>query len=203
MTSKVTLTKSAPKISLDKKTSQGTMRVNLNWRSETGQKKGFFKRAAENQIDLDLACLWEAKNGDKGVVQALGNSFGATDRVPFLTLDGDDRSGSNTDGENLSINLDKFVTDMRRVLVFAYIYEGAPSWDKAAGVVTMYPADGSAPVEVNLDETDNGKRFCAVAMLTNDNGNVVVEREVKYIAGSQAQLDAAYGWGMNWRPASK
>lgn len=188
--SKVTLTKSAPSVSLTKSAGAGgQMRANLNW-----------SQGAAN-VDLDLGCLWETVDGGKGAVQALGNLFGALDRPPYVLLDGDDRSGSGAAGENLLINLDQ-LDRIKRVLVFAYIYEGAPNWAAADAVVTLYP-QGAAPIEVRLDEPANDKRFCAIAMLTNDGGSLRVDRLVNYIAGSQAQVDAAYGWGMNWQAGRK
>ena len=201
--SKVTLTKSAPSVSLAKGSgASGRMRVNLSWnpRPEGTGGGGFFKKltGGDKGIDLDLGCLYELTSGKKGVVQALGNSFGALDRPPYVLLDGDDRSGGG--GENLSINLDK-LNDIRRILVFAFIYEGVPAWDKADGVVTLYP-QGAAPIEVRLDEA-SGSRMCALALLENRGGQLVVNREVRYINGAQDALDRAYGWGMDWSPGRK
>ena len=85
--------------------------------------------------------------------------------------------------------------------MFAYIYEGVPAWDKADGVVTLFPV-GSGPIEVLLDDSSNA-RFCAIAMLENAGGQLQVRREVKYVAGSQSNLDQEYGWGMNWKAARK
>src|SRR5690606_40105293 len=55
-------------------------------------------------VDLDLGCLYELADGSKGVIQALGNSFGALNTPPYIHLDGDDRTGSSTGGENMHIN---------------------------------------------------------------------------------------------------
>lgn len=202
--SKVTLTKSAPSISLTKGGgASGQMRVNLNWTQQTAKPAGgFLKRLTSNgSIDLDLGALWETTDGQKGVVQALGNAFGDLNRAPYMLLDGDDRSGSNTGGENLIINLDH-LNNLKRAVIFAYIYEGTPNWAAADGVVTLHP-QGAAPIEVRLDEAANNKTFCAIALLTNENGALKINREVNYIAGNQSDLDRAYGWGMNWTAGSK
>jgi tellurite resistance protein TerA len=203
--SKVTLTKSAPTVSLTKHGAVGGMlRVNLNWNSRPpGAGGGLFRRQPE-PIDLDLGCLWEFTDGSKGVVQALGNSFTASPtgvREPVIWLDGDDRSGSNAAGENLFINL-AHAAKIRRVLVFAFIYEGVPNWAAADGVVTLYPAIGPQ-IEVRLDESRDGARICGIAMLTSTGGDLSVRREVNYLIGGQRQLDEAYGWGMQWTPGHK
>jgi tellurite resistance protein TerA len=206
--SKVTLTKSSPTVSLTKQGSAtGRLHVNLNWTARPGQAeqpKGFLKRmaaAAQPGIDLDLGCLFEMRDGRKGVIQALGNAFGSLDSPPYVFLDGDDRSGNSANGENLYINL-AHAAELRRVLVFACIYEGVAAFDKADGVVTLTPATG-APIEVRLDETSGSSRMCAVALLENNGGDLVVRREVRYINGAQDALDAAYGWGMDWTPGRK
>ncbi|HSY14848.1 MAG TPA: hypothetical protein VK816_02595 [Jatrophihabitantaceae bacterium] len=204
-TTRVVLTKSAPTVSLTKHGSGGGMlRVNLNWNARPpGSGGGLFRRAAAD-IDLDLGCLYEFTDGSKGVVQALGNAFtaspkGTTDRV--IWLDGDDRSGANSAGENLFVDL-AHVAAIKRILIFAFIYEGAPNWASADGVVTLFPSTGPQ-IEVRLDESRPGARICAIAMLTSAGGELSVSREVSYIDGGQSALDHAYGWGMRWAPGRK
>lgn len=205
----VTLTKASPTVSLTKGGgARGRLHVNLNWTArpaQAEQPKGLLKRlAAATQgaaIDLDLGCLYELADGRKGVIQALGNSFGSLEAAPYILLDGDDRSGASTGGENLFVNLAR-LSELRRVLVFACIYEGASAFDQAQAVVTLTPATG-APIEVRLDETAGRSRMCAIALLESAGGELTVRREVRYIDGAQDALDAAYGWGMNWKAGRK
>lgn len=205
--SKVTLTKARPSVSLSKGGSGGRLHVNLNWTArpaQSAQPRGLFKRlsaAGQPALDLDLGCLYELTDGQKGVVQALGNSLGSFDSAPYIFLDGDDRSGANSDGENLYVNLAQ-ADRIRRILVFASIYEGAASFEQADGVVTLTPASG-ARIEVRLDEQGGRSRMCAIALLEGAGGTVTVRREVRYIDGAQDALDRAYGWGMDWAPGRK
>ncbi|KIA66484.1 TerD family protein [Nocardia vulneris] len=195
--SKVTLSKATPSINLTKPgEQQGAMRVNLNWSAGS---KGFFRRS--KPVDLDLGCLYELANGNKGVVQAVGNNFGSLDAEPYIQLDGDDRSGTATGGENMHINLARPEL-FRRILIFAFIYEGVPNWAAADGVVTLYPTSGPQ-IEVRLDSPVDGARSCAIALLQNQGNGITVHREVHYINGAQQQIDEAYRWGMNWHRASK
>ena len=201
--SKVTLTKGAPTVSLTKHgggSIGGEMRVNLNWTARPSS--GLLRRSAGDDIDLDLACLYELSNGKKGVVQALGNAFQSrNDGDPIISLDGDDRSGESAGGENLRIDLSR-LGEIRRILVFAYIYEGTPNWAGANGIVTLYP-HGAAPIEVVLDEADPSARTCAIALLENTGADLSIRREVRYVQGTQSALDRAYGWGMKWTPGRK
>jgi tellurite resistance protein TerA len=207
--SKVTLTKSAPSVSLTKQGAiGGLLRVNLNWNARpAGTGGGFLSRLGggkDQGIDLDLGCLWELVNGSKGVVQALGNSMAA--RVepqysPIIWLDADDRSGASAGGENLFVDLAQAAW-IKRVLVFTFIYEGVPNWAAANAVVTLFPVSGPQ-IEVRLDEHDPAAPMCAIATLENQGGDIVIKREVRYIHGGQSALDRAYGWGMNWAPGRK
>lgn len=203
--SKVTLTKSAPTVSLTKQGSAGgTLRVNLNWNARpAGSGGGLFKRSAGAAIDLDLGCLYEFDDGSKGAVQALGNAFRDRNTFadgPVIWLDGDDRSGTNSDGENLFINL-AHVSRIKRVMVYAFIYEGVANWAAADGVVTLFPAAGPV-VDVRLDEPDPRAKMCGVALLENVGGDLKVHRQVRYVSGHR-ELDQAYGWGMNWTAGRK
>lgn len=200
--SKITLDKNTPSVSLVKAgEEQGVMRVNLNWTTR-GSGKGFLGRhAGNNGIDLDLGCLYEMADGSKGVIQALGGAFGSRYDYPFIELDGDDRTGSVAGGENLYIDLSN-PRAFKRILIFAYIYDGVPNWAAADGVVTLYRTSGSE-IEVRLDSGDNRAPMCAIALLKQNNGQLDIKREVRYIRGDQSHLDKAYKWGLRWTEGSK
>lgn len=209
--SKITLTKEAPVVSLTKQGgTSGNLRVNLNWEVRK-QFKGWGQKlgraiAQHNDLDLDLGALFELNDGRKGVVQAIGNTFGALDRPPYIHLDGDDRTGAVSSGENLDVNLDH-VQDFKRILVFVTVYEGARSFANLNATVTLQPQHG-APVEFFLDECTVPSTVCALALLTNQGGELVVQREARYLVpergvSPQRTLDYAYGWGLNWTPGRK
>ncbi|MEW2257350.1 TerD family protein [Streptomyces sp. NPDC047869] len=206
--SKVTLTKAAPSVSLAKQGgTSGAMRVNLNWKVR-GQFPGRRGRwgGGQGDVDLDLCALYELADGRKGVVQALGNAFGSLNRPPYIHLDGDDRTGAVANGENLTVNLDH-KQDFRRVLVFVTIYEGAASFADLHATVTLQPQHG-APIDFSLDECTVPSTVCALALITNTGGDLVVQREARYLVpdrgvSPQRTVDRAYGWGMNWTPGRK
>ncbi|MFJ3194287.1 TerD family protein [Streptomyces griseoviridis] len=208
---KVTLTKAAPAVSLAKQGgTSGALRVNLNWQSRKqfsgwGSKRGRAV-ARHADLDLDLCALYELTDGRKGVVQALGNSFGALHRPPYIHLDGDDRTGAVESGENLTVNLDH-TRDFRRILVFVTIYEGARSFADLHATVTLQPQFG-APIDFSLDECTVPSTVCALALLTNTGDDLMVQREARYLVpergvSPQRTIDHVYGWGMNWTPGRK
>lgn len=201
--SKITLDKSRSSISLDKKAGEefGEIKINLNWHRGSG--KGGFLSALTGKsggIDLDVGCLFEMQDGWKGAVQALGNSFGDYNNEPYIHLLGDDRTGSVSDGEWLRIN-GKQWRSIRRVLVYAFIYEGAPNWRTTDGVVTLH-VPGQPPIEVRVSEEGGSQGMCAIALLENVGGSVKVSREVRFFKGHRL-MDEAYRWGLNWSAGSK
>ncbi|MGW1913825.1 TerD family protein [Streptomyces sp. NPDC002076] len=206
--SKVTLTKAAPSVSLAKQGgTSGAMRVNLNWQMrEQLSGRGSRWGGGRGEIDLDLCALYELADGRKGVVQALGNAFGSLHRPPYIHLDGDDRTGAVASGENLTVNLDHR-QDFRRILVFVTIYEGANSFADLHATVTLQPLHG-APIDFSLDECTVPSTVCALALITNTGGDLLVQREARYLVpergvSPQRTIDRAYGWGMNWTPGRK
>lgn len=194
--SKITLEKRTP-ISLEKKGgSFGEIMVNLRW--ERGS--GGFKLFGSKGIDLDVGCMIELVDGHKDVVQALGNRFGSFDSVPYVHLVGDDRTGESPDGEFVRINGGKW-PQFRRVLIFAYIYEGAPNWAAAKGRV-LIRMPGQPELEAQMDSHDNRNAMCAIATLENRDGQMVATKLVEYYPSHQ-EMDRAHGFGFNWKAGRK
>ncbi|MDO4879394.1 MAG: TerD family protein [Neisseria sp.] len=202
--SKITLDKQNTSVSLAKKDDFGQIKINLNWnrgQNPPAQSGGFLKTlfGGNKGIDLDLGAFIRLKNGQKDCVQALGNTFGALDRPPYVLLRGDDRTGSVADGEWMEINGRRWA-EIDEVLVYAFIYEGVPNWDATDGIVTLYV--NQQQIETRLTEGAARRGMCAVARLINQNGGIQVERINRYFGGHE-EMDRAFGWGFRWRAGSK
>ncbi|MFF6999108.1 Tellurium resistance [Streptomyces sp. NPDC008313] len=211
----IQLTKRHQTVSLTKQgAATGNLRINLSWRMRTSDldsgRRGSLLRhpfstfkpevvQAHTQsmvnVDLDLGVMYELTDGEKGVVQPLGSFFGDINAAPYVKLSGDDRFGSGT-GETVYVNLDHR-DDIKRLLVFVYIYDQTPAFDRTHAVVTLYPSNGPR-IEIGLDERHPQARSCAVVMIENNKGELTVRREVKFVYGFQAELDRLYGWGLQW-----
>lgn len=206
--SKVSLDKNNRQVSLEKTGAGfGEIKINLNWNKSgapaAAAKTGFFAKllpTSTKGIDLDLGCLYELQNGDRSIVQALGNMFGDFNRAPFIQLSGDDRTGAVSDGEWMRINGQHWA-QVKRVIIYAFIYEGVPNWAATDAVITIY-VPNQPPIEIALTEGDSGKSLCGVVLLENRGGSIHVSREVRYFT-SQKPLDEHYGWGLRWSKGSK
>lgn len=216
-TNSIELTKRHPTVSLSKQgAATGNLRVNLSWRMRTSDIGGRSKQSgrllrhpfklfqpevvqAHTQgvvnVDLDIGCLYELADGTKGVVQPLGSFFGDLNAPPYVKLSGDDRFGAPS-GETIYVNLDQRES-IKRLLVFAYIYDQTPAFDRTHAKVTLWPNNGPR-IEIELDERAPQARSCAVVSIENVKGDIVVRREVRFVYGFQAELDRLYGWGLQW-----
>jgi tellurite resistance protein TerA len=231
--SKVTLEKRGDKVSLDKRGSAGFGRihVNLNWNRSSmapapapataPEKTGLLGRLSgavsgamggamagrkrSGGIDLDLGCMFELADGRKGLVQALGNAWGDYEGAPWMKLDADDRTGASSNGENLYINGDQFA-QIRRAIIFTFIYEGVPNWSATDGVVTI-AVPNQAPIEVRLDG-GGSQMMCAIAMIENQGGQLQVTKMVEYFeqqgkTSAHEMMDRRFNFGLRWKTGSK
>lgn len=192
------------RINLQKSSSGlGEILVNLNWNSKPVN-QGFWNSlfgGSNAAIDLDLGCLYELNDGRKSAVQALGNAFGSLSNPPYISLDGDDRTGESIAGENLRIN-GNMVSQIKRILVYTFIYEGVANWQQADATVTIkYP--GAEDIIIKMDSFNSSQKMCGLALLKNVNNETFsVEKIVQFYPSHQA-LDQAYGWGLKWTPGRK
>ncbi len=206
---KITLTKNQSSINLKKRDDFGKISVNLDWNqrsdgNKAAPKKGLlgdlFKQHQSSGIDLDVGAMIHLKNGEKTLIQALGNRFGSLQSAPYVCLRADDRTGQVSGGEWLDIN-GKQWSQIEEVFIFAFIYEGAPNWEKTDGVVTIHVPDQS-PIETRLTEGASNLPMCAIARLVNQQGSINVERINQYFKGHQ-EMDKAFNWGFSWKRGRK
>ena len=202
--SKVVLTKTAPRIYLNKHAvGKGIFRVNLNWnQSPRAAAGGGFSRIfrRNNGIDLDLAAYIRLRNGEQTIIQALGGRFGELDRPPYVKLLGDDRTGSQQDGEWIHINGNR-LDEIAEVLIFTFIYSGVPNWQATDAVVRLDIA-GQPEIETRLSEGDDTLPMCAIARIINNGGQLRIERLDRYFRDHR-DMDRAFGWGFRWKAGSK
>ncbi|MFC4454625.1 TerD family protein [Deinococcus sonorensis] len=201
--SKVTLEKQGQtaSISLSKTGGVQPVRVNLNWeRNTVAPRRGLLGLlgGGSAEADLDLGCMYRLKDGQAGVVQALGNRFGAQHAPPYIHLDKDDRSGSAQDGENLVVQRPDLID---QVLVFAYIYEGTSTFSSVQGRLNIQDVQGNE-IFMRLNNPDPRHTFCAIALFRNVGGRIEVSKEERYFQG-HPDCDRHYGFGFQWTAGRK
>ncbi|ENU79583.1 hypothetical protein F975_02835 [Acinetobacter sp. ANC 3789] len=200
--SKIRLDKPNSSINLTKYNgSFGKIQVNLNWNRSGGDRgKSFFRKLSASQsVDLDLGAMIEMQNGAIHIVQALGNRFGSYEKSPYAELQGDDRTGSSLNGENLWINGEHW-DQIKRIVIYTYIYEGAANWAATDAIVNMQ-LPNQPPIEVPVNE-GGYLSTCAIVELKNVGGQIQANRQVQYF-DDQQKLDEHYSFGFRWTVGRK
>ena len=179
------LSKNNPSVNLSKKDNFGQIRINLRWEQTT----------STLPIDLDIGAFIRLKNKSKWGVEALSRSFGHDDTPPFVTLQRDERSGNNRDGEWLFVNGSQW-QNIDEILIYSFIYDGTANWQGTNASVTIYIPDQTPIVSRLTDEATN-KSVGVIARLVNVGGDIKVERVDKFFR-DRMDVDKAYGWGFDW-----
>ena len=94
------------------------------------------------------------------------------------------------------------IPQIKRILIYTFIYEGAANWREAQGIVTV-KCPGSRDIIVKMDEYGSNLPMCGIALLENKDGkSLSMEKVVSFFKGHR-ELDQAFGWGLRWVAGSK
>jgi len=216
---KITLEKQGDshKIDLTKRdrNSSKEININLNWSQESPKAKGLLSglfKGSKKEIDLDLGCFYLLSDGQKTVIDGLQFSQGkggAKDvltkqgrytGIPWIWHTGDDRSGAGT-GENIMVN-PMGLSDLKRIVVYCFIYEGVAKWTETNAVVTIKVPE-NPDVVVEMGKQQNNQKFCAIAEILFDSNNSITIKKLVTFHNGHAECDKAYNWGMKWGTGSK
>ena len=186
----------------------GEIIINLDW-----NKGGFFKNLFGNAVDLDLGCFYELRDGKKMLIDGLqfshgrgGNRHhqtrqGCYDNAPYIWHQGDDRGGGSSSGETILVNPNG-VSQIKRIIVYTFIYEGVAKWSETNTVVTV-KVPGCDDVVVEMGQKYSNKKFCAIAQLDFGTDSSITVKKLVTFHNSHSDCDRAYGWGFNYSPGSK
>jgi tellurite resistance protein TerA len=184
----------------------GKFYIGCAWNLQTKPITGFWQKllhgpATTTKVDIDLGCLYELQDGTRGALQALGAENGALDRAPYIWLSHDERTGlAAGDDEHLIINGQAW-TKFNRVLIYAYIYEGAPDWSDVRPSVTLrIPGQPQANITPQMSRSRLG--VCALALIEHIRGGLKLTNLTEYFPG-QPDMDRAYSFGVHWDDGAK
>jgi tellurite resistance protein TerA len=187
--------------------------INLNW-SQGSDKKGFLSSLfGPKSIDLDLGCFYQLNDGQKTVIDGLQFSQGqggpkerSTKQgkytgKPWIWHNGDDRGTSVGSGENIMIN-PAGLHDIKRIVVYTFIYEGVAKWAETNAVVTI-KVPNNPEIVVEMGKQYSTQKFCAIAeIIFGSNSDITIKKLITF-HGSHGDCDKAYNWGMTWHAGSK
>ena len=179
--------------------------IGASWDNVQPQEEGLIsklvKKAAGNGVDLDVGCLYEMMDGTRGAIQAFGEKFGNFDNPPYMKLSGDERTGdAKGHDEHILVNGAHW-QDIKRVLVYLYIYSGAPRWAEINPRIVL-DVPGEEDLCVTLSAYNDALTICAVGGLENVRGGIKLTNYTEYFPG-HAEMDRAFGFGLEWDDGKK
>lgn len=189
---------------------QGEIVISLDW-----NRPGFFRKVFGNaaDVDLDLGCFYEMRDGGKKLIDGLqfshnrgGNrdqqtNQGCYTQYPFIWHQGDDRGGATASGESILVN-PKGAGQIKRIVVYTFIFEGAARWSETNAVVTV-KVPGNEEVVVRMGTQTSNKRFCAIAEIDFGSDNSMTVRKLLTFHDAHSDCDRMYNWGFNYKQGSK
>lgn len=179
--------------------------IGVAWDNVSAPEAGFLNKLMKKTrlvgVDLDIGCLYEMQDGTRGAIQAFGEKFGAYENAPFIALSGDERTG-NAEGhdEFMLVNGQKW-DQIKRILVYIYIYEGAPRWSVINPQIIL-DVPGENDLVVTLKAHNDALALCAVGGLENVRGGIKLTNYTEYFPGHQ-EMDRAFGFGLEWGEGRK
>jgi tellurite resistance protein TerA len=143
------------------------------------------------------------KDGTRGILQPFGKLHGNLNRVPYIELSEDERTGDKSgDDEYLKINGYKW-PQIEKILIYTYIYQGGTDWSQIKPELTInLNMDEMEPIKIAPALKTKKMVVCALATLTNVKDGVRVTTHGEYFT-SQASMDRAFGLGLKWEDGAK
>ncbi|PZP56018.1 MAG: Tellurium resistance protein TerA [Micavibrio aeruginosavorus] len=183
----------------------GAITVAASWDTQVkdvGSKIGkLLGLKAKGDIDLDLGCLYELHDGHRGAVQCFGKLHGNFNDKPYLSLSEDEQTGDKQgDDEWIRINGAKW-SEIKRLLVYVYIYEGASNWGEFQPQIQIR-IPNEKPMVVTIGSPNDDMDICAVAGIENVRNGIKLTNYTEYFPG-QAEMDRAFGFGIEWDEGKK
>ena len=180
--------------------------IGLSWNNIIVEKAGGFmgllKKATRKGIDLDLGCFFELADGTRGILQPFGNLYGHLNQIPYIELSGDERTGnSEGDDEYLTINGSQW-PQIKRIMVYAYIYEGSTNWHEIKPKLTINLHNNQPVTVITPSLKTTQMTICALASIKNIKNAIQIVTHGEYFT-SQAAMDRAFGFGLNWEDGTK
>ncbi len=183
----------------------GPITIAAAWDCQTNEATSivgkFLKLKNKQEIDLDLGCLYEMQDGHRGAVQSLGNLRGNFNEMPYLNLSHDEQTGDKAgDDEWIRVNGAKW-PQIKRLLFYVYIYKGASNWSEFRPQIQLR-IPGQKPMVVTISSSNENMDICAIAGIENVRNGIKLTNYTEYFPG-QAEMDRAFGFGIEWAEGSK
>lgn len=166
-----------------------------------GKLKSLKSGGKKEGIDLDLGCLYALKNGKRGAVQAFGNLHGSYTEPPYIELSEDERTGDSSGNDEYILINGKFWSEIERILIYVYIYDGAPNWSTIKPQIQIL-VPNEKPMIVRPNVHEGQLAVCAIGGIENIREGIRFTNYSEYFHG-HPEMDRAFGFGIEWDDGQK
>jgi uncharacterized protein involved in tellurium resistance/tellurite resistance protein len=153
--------------------------------------------ATKAQVKLDIGCLWELQNGQKGQLRTELSEFGSTTAEPFIALGNKIRQVGSVCDETFQLNGNAW-QQIKRLLCFAMISEGPNQWDPLDGRVQItIPEQPAIAIDCLAPNGSKSPPLAALLLIENRSDQMRISYPGTYF-GSYFDLDVAFDFGLQW-----
>ncbi|HCK33054.1 MAG TPA: Tellurium resistance protein TerA [Rhodospirillaceae bacterium] len=180
--------------------------IGLSWTNviqirEEGLLNRMMNKMQDIGVDLDLGCLYELHDGQRGALQPFGDLYGDYEKAPFIYHSGDERTGDTAgDDEHIRLNVSQWKR-IKKVLIYCYIYKGPERWEEIMPEISLKMGN-LEDIKLKLRSYRDDLPICALATLENKDGKVEITQHAEYFRGHPA-MDRAFGFGIRWEEGEK
>ena len=161
----------------------GEITITFRWQNPQHEKYG-------------LSCFYELKDGNKDIIQSLGNQLGSLNQPPYISLEVGKHTADSQSEDIIRINgamLDK----IQRIFVFTSNFDSLPDWFRFNGGLII-SCSGGPDVVVRLNDFIASHRQCVIAALYNENDTTFsVEKIIRFFNMVQ-EIDQSFSWKLQW-----
>lgn len=171
----------------------------------------FLRRIFIGSEDLDLGIYYETLDGTRSLIDPVQfhgrgggkdsqTKQGCLTKFPFIWHQGDDQGQNETSCERIYIN-PNCLPQMKRMYIYTFIWRGTPHWYKTDAKLEIKIA-GQTVVMLNLEQTEDKKRFCVAAEII-PNGNMLEVKKLSTFHKNHSACDKTYNWNFKWTSGTK
>ena len=103
--------------------------------------------------------------------------------------------------KNKERSCEKMIDNIKRILVYTFIYEGVTNWKEAYATVTIKQTGGDDFI-IHMDEFSATQKMFAISEIVNIGDAMSVEKKALFFHGHQ-DMDKAFNWGFKWTTGRK
>ena len=161
----------------------GEITITLRWKKPQHEKYG-------------LSCFYELTDGNKDIIQSLGNQLGSLNQPPYISLEVGKHTADGQSEDTIRIN-GAMLAKIQKIFVFTSNFSGLPNWQGSNGELIIR-CTGGTEVVIRLSDFVPSHRQCVIAALQNENDTTFSIEKILRFFNMVQEIDQAFNWKLPW-----